>query len=507
MRHNNNAESNNMKIKRAVIILLALQFILFAAGSCSKKNPTEDQAVDTEETLHDSDLSSTQELDEVQIVPTSHKRVTFQIEELSKPEKHLEMKSRNEVLKHLVNLSQRENKKKPPNIFAKSRLPDKFVNFGYHSFFDGMYHAYMDHRPVVLSPDVIWLLISQGFAQHVNANAKKLRHHFVKFDGKLTLIVTTTSVTLDNPNSPWETIFPGFTKQIAEHTGEELINLLSADFTTTTVVEKVASEITIMESMKAYFDYQTWYVLCGIPEFTLLGTTKDWQKILKKTRRLGKYELKWWTDELEPVLQEFVNASQGKINKKFWMSMFNVEHFKRGSGSAQKINGWIIKFFPYGSNGEENSLMSIESSRDLPEEIVKVDLLYYNTETGVKTPLELWAGFFGLEQNMENFALTPKIGWMIKKADPENSDLAKKLEQEPDSISIRVMEFPKELLSLDGIRTLKIDFINEIKIPNAFAGKEINHLILSGKIKQNEINRIIKMFPDSRITINGESVK
>jgi hypothetical protein len=335
-----------------------------------------------------------------------------------------------------------------------------------------------------------------------------LRHHFVNFDGKLTLIVKTTTVTLDNPDSPWETIFPEFTKKIAEHTGEELINVLSADFTTTTIVEKVASEITIMESMKAYFDYIALGVpMCGIPEFTLLGTAEDWQKILDKTKQLSRYELSWWTDELEPVLQEFVNASQGNINKEFWMNIFDEKRYISGSGSASIIDGWIVKFFPYGTNGKRNSLRSIESSWDLPEEIVKVDLLYWDTETDVKTPLELWAGFFGLEQNMENFALTPKIGWMIKIADPENSDLAKKLEEYPDSISIRVMEFPAELLYLNYTETLTIDFINEIAIPDAFAGKRIEHLILSGKIKQDEINRIVRMFPDSSITINGEKVK
>ena len=63
--------------------------------------------------------------------------------------------------------------------------------------------------------------------------------------------------------------------------------------------------------------------------------------------------------------------------------------------------------------------------------------MYYDTTTNVNTPLELWVGFLGLEQNMENFALTPKIGWMIKIAGPENSDLAKKLEGNPTSISIR----------------------------------------------------------------------
>ena len=104
------------------------------------------------------------------------------------------------------------------------------------------------------------------------------------------------------------------------------------------------------------------YVLCGIPEVTLLGTTEDWQKIPDRTKQLGRNELRWWTDGLEPVLREFVNASQGNINKEFWMNIFNKERFRQGSDYASKINGWIVKFFPCGSNGMRNSLWSIESS-------------------------------------------------------------------------------------------------------------------------------------------------
>jgi hypothetical protein len=483
-----------MKTKKAVTVLLGLPLILFTLNFCSKPN---------------TDLGSVPTYTKNDRSQFSQTGITFQVvKKLSRPEGPLVMQSSNDVFECMVKLSQKDDKEYPSNIVARSQLPAKIVNFGYHSFFDGIYNAYMEHRPIVLSPDAIWLLISQGFAQHVNANAEKLRHYFVDFDGKLTLIVTTTDVTLDNPDSPWETIFPQFTRQIAEHTGEELIDLLSADFTTTTVVEKVASEITIMDSMKAYFEYMVLYLGCGIPEVTLLGTTEDWQKILDKTKQLGRYELTWWTDELEPVLREFVNASQGKINKKFWMNMFNAEYYKAGSGVASIINGWIIKFFPYGNDGKRNGLRSIEGHGDLPEEIVKVDLLYYDTTTGVSTPLELWAGFFGLDQNTENFALTPKIGWMIKEADPENSELAKKLESLGfGSIHIRVMEFPAELLYVNFINTLTIDFINEITIPDTFARVKINELNLSGKIEQREINRIIGMFPDSRITINGNIVK
>jgi len=494
-----------MKRKKGLFILLILQFMLFTGISCSNSKQIA-EVKNATRVINNNWESNWKSDPNLTTAPNSQNGITFKVDDLSEPKNHLRMQSRNDVLEHLVALSQRNDNRKPSNIVATSYLPENMVNYGFHSFFNGIYSAYMDHRPIVLSPDVIWLLIAQGFSQHVNANAEKLRHHFVNFDGKLTLIVETTSVTLEDPNSPWETIFPQFTQKIAEHTGEELINLLSADFSTTTIVEKVASEITIMETMKAYFEYQVFYVLCGIPEVTLLGTTEDWQKILEKTKQLEKYELGWWTKELEPVLQEFVNASQGKINKKFWLNIFNEKHYSQGSGSASRIDGWIVKFFPYDNNGKRNSLRVIKSSSDLPDEIVKVDLLYYDTVTDVSTSLELWAGFFGLEQNMENFALTPKIGWMIKRADPENSELAKRLEARPRTISIRVIDFPVELHSLRSTYTLNIDFINEIKIPDSFAGKDIRELNLTGQIDRAGINRIKRMFPETRVIINGKRI-
>src|SRR5690606_32803682 len=111
----------------------------------------------------------------------------------------------------------------PFHIIAKSEAPDSLVFFGYHSFFNGMYEAYAHHRPFVLSPDMIWLLISQGFARHVSANPELLKKEFVDFDGKRSLIVRNDRLALNSPASTWETIFPEFTKQIAAHTGKDFI--------------------------------------------------------------------------------------------------------------------------------------------------------------------------------------------------------------------------------------------------------------------------------------------
>jgi len=445
--------------------------------------------------------------------------ITFQVEELSKPEKLLRMLPSEETYEWLilsdVNMFPFQIKDKcidfPFNIIAKSQLPDSIVHFGYHAFFNGMYQAYADHRPFVLSPDMIWLLISQGFARHVNANAESLRHHFVDFSGKLSLLVSSEEIRLYNPNSPWEDVFSEFSKQIAEHTGSEIINLLTSDFTTTTPVEKIASEITIMEAMEPYFEFILFYVVCGIPEITLQGTPEDWLKIWDKTKQLGKYELAWWTEELEPVLNEFIKASQGQIDKEFWRNMFKY-HSQKEYGAPNIIDGWIVKFFPYDKDGKRNNLKELTGSNNLPEEIVKVDLKHIDSETGITTSLEFWAGFVGLEQNKENFALTPKISWMIRKKDVENTGLKHKLQvdskraDQSGGTSIRVKDFPTALLSIDETERIEIEFLDKIIIPDEFALVKVKNLTLSGKIEEAGIERIIKMFPKSRITINGKLV-
>ncbi len=445
--------------------------------------------------------------------------ITFEIEELSKPEKRLFVRSYEDIYKNLIlkdaSLTQWDIKTKgidiKYDILAKSQAPDSMVNYGYNSFFNGMYQAYADHRPFVLSPDMIWLLISQGFARHVNANPEIVREHFVDFSDKLTLIVDSDKDILEESIN-WEEIFPQFTSQIAEHTGEELINILTADFSTTTAVEKVASEITIMEAMEPYFEYVVMYVVCGIPEITLLGTPDDWQKVLHKTRKLGTYDLKWWTKQLEPILKEFVNASKGDIDKKFWRNMFKY-HSQKQYGAPKIIDGWMVKFFPYDKEGKRNNLKQLEGGSNLPEEIVKVDLKYIKTD-GLhteETMLELWSGFIGLEQNPETFALTPKISWMIKKKDVEQTGVLQKMEANniPSSdlgsgIDIRIDKVPENLMELKEIYSLTLHFTNNVFIPNWLKEIRIGKLEIDGKITKNETEKIIHWFPNTDVIINGK---
>lgn len=213
--------------------------------------------------------------------------ITFEVEQLSKPEKLYPVASPDEIYRYLmlfdnestIRITEKDIWKPPFNVIAKSESPDSLLYFGYNSFFCGMYQAYADHRPFVLSPDMIWLLINQGFAQHVNANHESLRKYFVNFSGKESLIVQSNKK-LKDPSLLWEEIFPQFTEQIRKEVGGNLVETLTCNFSTTTSLEKTVSEITIMETVKSYFEFITIMIVCGIPEITLEGTPQDWEKVL-----------------------------------------------------------------------------------------------------------------------------------------------------------------------------------------------------------------------------------
>lgn len=455
------------------------------------------------------------------ITTFAQKGITFEVEKLEKPEKTFPETSINDIYRTLIFSDAREHSTPinatdfPYRIIAQSNAPSKLVSFSYHSFFYGMYQAYADHRPFVLSPDMIWLLISQGFTRHINANQEELRKYFVDFSEKMSLVIEAEKSYEDSELS-WEALFPEFTKQIGNHVGNKLIETLSCNFSTTTSIEKLASEATIMEAMKPYFEFVVLRVVCGIPEITLEGTTEDWEKVLTKAQALKEYELDWWITELEPILKEFIKTSKGQVDKAFWQNMFKA-HSQEQYGARDRIDGWFVRFFPYDKEGKRNDLKELMKWDNLPNEIVKVDFKFVTTynDTTIVTPLELWAGFIGLQQNPETFALRPQIGWMIREKDMQAQErLLDKLKEDSgkdsffDGLILKVEKFPTELLSLESIKKIEISFTKDIKIPDEFAKVKVEKLILNGVITDKEIERIKKMFPkSSMIKINGEIVQ
>lgn len=287
------------------------------------------------------------------------------------------------------------------------------------NFYQCVVYAYACHKSLVLSPDMIWLLISQGFARYVNAHAEELRPKLVDHTGKMDLVVRPKSEKDD-----WPKLIEGFASQIDQHSKGDIAKTITADFTTTGPVERVASQITLMESVKEYFNYIVMRLSCGIPSITVKGTPQDWESVLSKTRQLEAYGLGEWTKSLEPILQEFIRASEGKPNQQFWKCMVKqqpINKLKGGGCSMDKpteLDGWFLKLFP-DENGETQDCVA--HTKKMPSDIVVVGFKYrivdhLTNAVLSEKPMELRAGFIGAEEDTKTHTLTPKIGWLVNDA-------------------------------------------------------------------------------------------
>ena len=148
-------------------------------------------------------------------------------------------------------------------VEACSEYHGKVVSSDYHPFVAAVHAAFSDHRPLVLSPDMLWLLIVQGLSRHVNTNSDELRRRFVQHDGKQKLIVRRDDFVKGSPENPWSDVFGEFSVQIKEHIGDENHANIVASFSTTGAVEKAAYEIVLTDSLKSYFQYEL-RTRCGI---------------------------------------------------------------------------------------------------------------------------------------------------------------------------------------------------------------------------------------------------
>ena len=63
------------------------------------------------------------------------------------------------------------------------RVEEKCV----HPLIKAVHVAFAQHRPLILSPDISGLVISQGFGHHIHENAEALRSRLVRHEGRKTL--------------------------------------------------------------------------------------------------------------------------------------------------------------------------------------------------------------------------------------------------------------------------------------------------------------------------------
>ena len=450
---------------------------------------------------------------ECKILSRTDGSITFEVDE------NLPAPKKTEIDKYRVHpgseiaqsiLSRYEIPKGKEGIIATSFQDEKITSEGPDVLFQAMLNAYANHRPLVLSPDMIWLVISQGFSHYVNEHAEELRDKLVSHDGKVDLVVQSGQDLLTNKNVDWDGIFNQFEQQIKDNTKGDVASMMTANFSTTGPTERIASQITLMDAVNQYFEFIVMYLGCGIPNITLQGTAEDWQKVLDKTRMLSQYGLEWWTKDLETILTEFVNTAKGHPEKHFWQNIVMQKRPDELRGGAcdmrpaTRLTGWFLILFPFKKDGLLTDY-NVKNGDELMSEMVRVKFRYLIVDEHGKVtteqPMELYAGFIGIEPDRKDMAVVPKIGWIVRKA--ENTDAAqeklKNMATGDKEIDIRVREVPEALKGAEHLQSLTIRFADKVVVPLWMDHIKIDRFTIYGEMTDDEKATLKQRFPKMEI--------
>jgi hypothetical protein len=295
----------------------------------------------------------------------------------------------------------------------------------FHPLVGALHFAFLDHRPLTLSPDMIWLLICQGVANHINAHAERLRSRLVHHEGKQTIEVRRDDFVKGSPENPWPDVFHDFSTQIRNHVGPAIDRFLP-DFTTTGPVERAACEVVLLDAMQSYFEYSL-ITVCGIPAITLEGTPKDWQTLADRAQDFSDLDLDWWLTPLSSLLARCSEAARGSVDLPFWRSLYKYED----SSGGPHITGWITAFFPYLKNADTGRASVRnpgfrETSGGLIYNPPRLTIGYLPSGLAVapfrwdylltSIDMEFLGGFVGVAQDAKTLTLRPEIGWAVREA-------------------------------------------------------------------------------------------
>ncbi|KXJ28998.1 uncharacterized protein LOC110252338 [Exaiptasia diaphana] len=297
-------------------------------------------------------------------------------------------------------------------------------------FFEAVLMAYNHHCNLRTSPDDWWFCVIKKIDMAINDNGEKesVRKMFVNHAGKKELTVNVNEWPLSQVN------YSSFFDKVSEKISENIkipayVDIVTADFSTTTAVQKIASQITLMSSLQHYFEY-TMCCSCGIPAIEMLGTEGDWKKLISDLQALkvilqpimGDLGLteKWWS-VTEDIFTKLLDTYHGKPDKEWWSHII-MHNAPFGSGFHERddippdYSGWIVEFL--------EGKVGLKIHR-FTSGLVNVPLKIVDGVKGVMDTAALVAGMAGftVHKNTENGrpSVQPFQGWALML--PPNSPL------------------------------------------------------------------------------------
>ncbi|XP_070556813.1 uncharacterized protein [Ptychodera flava] len=383
-----------------------------ASQAREKRNMREWGCCDAEVISRAEEVEKQLQLVKETIESPSRTGVTFEVARVSPCNKKLPSGS------HIKDITARTKQK----IESCFQTDANIVSSGtLHALVKAVHLAYDNHYPLVLSPDMIWLCISQGLAIHINQNSEQLREKFVAHSGKKEITVRRDDFLKGLATNPWPEVFGEFSQKIKDEIGVNNYDLITPKFSTTGPMEKAVGDIVLMDAMQSFFSLK-FVTRCGIPSITLEGTKEDWIAVREKAEQLEQYDLKWWTKELLPILDQFVKAANGKVDRKFWSDIYKLND----NSGGPYISGWLITLFPYCEHRKgmvkNKFLEKWDVSRmfsGLTTDAFTCGLArapFVWDYLGDLYKMHFVGGFMAVSQDTKTLALRPELGWAVVEA-------------------------------------------------------------------------------------------
>jgi hypothetical protein len=95
-----------------------------------------------------------------------------------------------------------------------------------------------------------------------------------------------------------------------------------------------------------------------------------------------------WLKNLLPALDHFISAASGNPDLFFWGSVCNMSGLSGMKGDP--LTGWILVFYPYGSNGDELHSNWMKAYEEAKKKGVEVALKESQVKSGDSN--YIWGG-------------------------------------------------------------------------------------------------------------------
>lgn len=339
---------------------------------------------------------------------TDQPGITFEVDEVEPATEALATAPTHEVVEQVLRSQIESCSSYHEQVVAHSTV---------HPLIWAVHLAWTEHRPLRLSPDMIWLAIVQGVSQHVRNHAPEFWSRLAADAGQLALEVQRGDLVRGSPENLWAEIVDDFAASIRTHL-PKLHDAFVPEFSTTGRLERMAFQTALMEAVSPFFRYDLKYI-CGIPRITLDGTPDDWDAVARGAGVLADMGMDWWLAELKPVLGEFAAAARGKPNRKFWKGIYVADSTCFG----ESFNGWIGKLIPYTRHAQNNEFSKMNPMLDptkgwdvgldvLPPAISRVPFYWIQDEHTYA--MELVSGLIGVAQDSRTLEVRPKFGWAVR---------------------------------------------------------------------------------------------